>query len=114
MMHRLLPEPSAVLEMEPEELAPFVLRQLGQGGSGDLNHYNFTLGNDSELDQKLGGKYRTYLQRLSEAWSWLEHEGLVAAKPGDNGGWVFITRSGERMLAAEISAPTFKAQCFLH
>lgn len=37
-------------------------------------------------------------EALTEAWIWLEREGLVAPKPGQTAGdWVFITRRGQKI-----------------
>lgn len=33
---------------------------------------------------------------LMEAWVWLEREGLIAPRPGQQGEWVFITRRGRQ------------------
>ena len=40
-----------------------------------------------------------------EAWVWLEREGLIAPKPGQQGDWVFITRRGQSLKnAADLQA----------
>jgi uncharacterized protein (TIGR02391 family) len=36
-----------------------------------------------------------------EAWVWLEHEGLLAPRPGTSGDWVFITRRGQQLATPE-------------
>jgi len=37
---------------------------------------------------------------LMEGWIWLEREGLIAPDPQQTGGWVFLTRRGERLRTA--------------
>jgi uncharacterized protein (TIGR02391 family) len=95
------PTPEVVLEMEPEELAPFVLQHLKTQPEGSINRYNFTLANDHELVEKLGRKYDDYRKRLIEAWMWLEREGFVAPQPGRQDDWMYVTLKGQRILAAE-------------
>lgn len=102
-----LPSESLALEMEPEELAPFVLRMLanpGQLNSGILNRYNFT----GQLQRPLADRYM-------EAWMWLERQGYIAPKPGDTGQWIFVTPRGLAAakaadFAAHVVATTFPAQ----
>ena len=42
-----------------------------------------------------------------EGWMWLEREGFIAPKPGQQGEWVFITRLGQRM-KSRIDIQAFK------
>lgn len=45
-------------EMDPEELAPFILKYLStRENTGKMNRYNFTLGTDPELTS-YAGKHR--------------------------------------------------------
>jgi len=94
------PPPKEILDMEPEELAPFVLRHL-QKQREKLNRYNFTLPNDRELHETLGLDYDRYLKRLMEAWVWLEREGLVAPTPGEQGDWMYVTDRGRKIVTSE-------------
>ena len=90
------------MEMEPEELAPFVLKYLSTGNNtGDMNRYNFTLGTDRDLIEYAGGYRDEFCRRLMEAWIWLEKEMFLAPKPGDTGDWVFITRRGKKILESQ-------------
>ena len=99
-----------ILEMEAEELAPFLLRYLKTQQS--INRYNFTLNNDSDLQQRLGRRYEEYLQVLMESWMWLEREGLIAPKPGHQNDWAFVTRKGQRVLDAQDFDTYKKASLF--
>lgn len=90
------------LEMEPEELAPFILKYLSNTeNTGMMNRYNFTLGTSSELVAYAGGYREDFCKRLMEAWIWLEKEMFLAPKPGAQGEWVFITRRGKKILESQ-------------
>lgn len=99
------PKPEDVLGMEPEELAPFVLRYLQQQPENSRNRYNFSLLNDLELAEYLGrlgsSAAGEYGKCLMEAWMWLEREGFIAPQPGQQEGWAFVTRKGRRVVEAE-------------
>ena len=41
--------------------------------------------------------YDAIARVIMEGWMWLEREGFIAPKPGQQDNWVFITRLGERM-----------------
>jgi uncharacterized protein (TIGR02391 family) len=101
---RNFPPEAELLEMEPDELGPFILRLLKKDGhhSGLLNRHNFGIA----LPNGPVGL------RLMEAWVWLEKEGFLAPKPGDPGQWVFITRKGERVLEEENFDAYKKASMF--
>jgi len=99
MFSSIFPPIETALELEPEELAPFVLKHLKQ--LRDINRYNYTLTSDSELRNYAGGHIEEFSKRLMEAFIRLERELLVAPKPGDSGEWRFITRRGEKVLESE-------------
>ncbi len=96
------PPAEEILEMEPEELAPFILRYLQKQPKDNINRYNFSLISDHEIYEKLGhagaGKYQ---ECLMEAWMYLEREGFVAPKPGSQGEWAFVTRRGQKVVEAQ-------------
>ncbi len=41
-----------------------------------------------------------FLQAISEAFNWLENNGLVAPDPGGGGNWMIVTRKGEEIAAS--------------
>lgn len=93
--HRLIPDADELLALEPEELAGFVLNYLNTASKSELHSGNFTLRNNIEgYPQEKQGAAQ---EALMEAWVWLVREGLLAPRPGDNSGWVFITRRGKRL-----------------
>lgn len=96
-IYALLPDASALLALEPEELAGVVLEHLLSipASHGDINRYNFSLGGTySEYPQHL---HEEIARALMEAWVWLEREGLLAPKPGTTGEWFFVTRRGREV-----------------
>jgi uncharacterized protein (TIGR02391 family) len=106
------PSPELVLQMEPEELAPHILRELKAMPKNGINRYNFSLINDHRLAQELGQRQGDYAERLMEAWTLLEREGFVAPRPGQQGEWQFVTRKGQRVIDAEDFAAHRKAGMF--
>jgi uncharacterized protein (TIGR02391 family) len=97
------PDETTLLEMEPGELGPFVLRYLmGPGGPGMLNSHSFG------MNVPMG----PVGEHLMEAWMWLEREGLVAPKPRDIGNWRFITRAGHAVANAEDFTAILKAKLY--
>lgn len=100
-----MPPPQEVLEMEPEELAPFILRHLKTLPENSINRHNYSLPNDRVLHEELGQRgYTDYLKRVMEAWMWLEREGFLAPRPGNDGSWMFVTRKGEAMDTGDLDA----------
>lgn len=99
----IYPSPDLVLTMEPEELAPFVLKFLEKTGPQKLNLHNFSLGTNSGFIEWAGNDHRQreeVLQRLVVAWRWLERELFIAPQPGSIE-WSFITPRGQKILEAQ-------------
>jgi len=67
-----LPTIDSVLQLEPEELAGYLLEHFG-GSTSSLNPHNFGL----EVDQYY--KDERAKKALLEAWAWLVREGLLIA-----------------------------------
>ncbi|GAH88163.1 unnamed protein product, partial [marine sediment metagenome] len=88
------------LEMEPEEIAVFLLdyliEQESSSSSNQLNRYNCTSSSNLERDYSRDC-IKNVAEVLTEAWVWLEKEGLIAPKPDTQGDWVFITRKGKKL-----------------
>ena len=94
-IHSIIPDPEALLSLEPEELAGVLMQHLNslpEQERNSLSKHNFSLphGSASEYPQEHRDKIT---KALMEAWNWLEREGLLAPKPGDVE-WSFITRRG--------------------
>lgn len=89
--------------MDPEELAPIVLKHLNESGPQKLNMHNFSLGTDPDFVKWTGDDPRhrqEVLQRLIVAWRWLERELFIAPQPG-NVDWAFITERGKEVLESQ-------------
>jgi uncharacterized protein (TIGR02391 family) len=96
------PAPEEILEMEPEQLAPIILRYLQKQPPNSINRYNFSLINDAALYQRLGRQgAENYAKCLMEAWMYLEREGFIAPQPGQQGEWAFVTRRGQKVVEAQ-------------
>lgn len=92
------PNVEAVVALEPEELAGVLLEYLiglDPDEEGNLNRYNFTLG--YSISTYPPSRHTEILKALTEAWIWLEREGLLAPKPGTDGSWVYVTRRGANL-----------------
>lgn len=91
----LLPDAEALLALEPEELAGYLMEYLNALPESErkrLNRYNFSLrdhGYETNIEQ--------ISEALMEAWVWLERECLLAPKPNAGGEWIFITRRGRKI-----------------
>lgn len=99
MFKEIFPPIETALDMEPEELAPFVLKHLSK--IGHINRYNYTISTDSELREYAGEHLNNLQKRLMEAFIWLEREMFIAPQPDEQGEWRFITRRGEKLLQEE-------------
>lgn len=86
-----LPTPEAVLDLEPEDLAGFLLEWANDGSGDSLNANNFCLMLDGlyKHDERVGNAFM-------EAWMYLLREGLLVEKP-KSPGWYFVSRRGRRL-----------------
>jgi len=96
----LIPDPEALLALEPEELAGVVLQYLNslEEDSPSFNRCNFSLW------KRVEGYPEEHLEAicraLMEAWIYLEREGLLVPKPGSDS-WFIISRRGKKLTTAE-------------
>lgn len=103
MFKEVFPPAETILDMEPEELAPLVLKFLNESGSQKLNMHNFSLCNSSDFIEWAGDdlkKRDEISQRMIVAWRWLERELFIAPQPG-NVDWAFITPRGKAVLESQ-------------
>jgi uncharacterized protein (TIGR02391 family) len=102
MFNKNFPPIESVLEMEPSELAPFVLKDLKEiTQTGQINRYNYTLSTSSGIQNYAKEHIKAFQKLLMEAFIWLEREMFIAPQPDSQGEWRFITRSGEKVLQDE-------------
>lgn len=90
---RRIPRGEDVLELEPEELAGFILRSLVEDG-GDVHLHNFINGLRQMTEVYPRSLTDDLSKAIGEAWGWLEAQGLVASIGDD---WQFVTRRGRRV-----------------
>ena len=109
-LFEILPDAEQLLSLEPEELAGPLLVSLEDKVSIAIDE----IISDSEMRRTPKPTYPTrrsveILLALTEAWQWLEHEGLVAPQPPDLQGDIvfvdktryFVTRRGKRIQTPE-------------
>jgi uncharacterized protein (TIGR02391 family) len=98
----VFPPIEVALELEPEDLSVHLLECLCRfeeetSSSGMLNKYSF-IRDDTFKGYCEPHQYDAIEKAVTEAWVWLEREGLIAPKPGDSTGmWIFITRRGKKL-----------------
>ena len=99
LFEHIFPPIETALALEPEELAVPLLEMLSQieknpSNSGMLNRYNFTLSHTFKGYCE-PNHYDAIAKAVTEAWVWLEREGLIAPRPGEStGNWYYVTRRG--------------------
>lgn len=86
-----LPTSDSVLQLEPEELAPYLLEHLrNRENNLHLTHvFDISGLHDHYKDDRVE-------PALIEAWAWLVREGLIVQKNSE--GWFFVSRRGKRLL----------------
>ena len=95
----LVPDAKALLELEPEELAGVLMEYLNSlPPSEQRQRLNRNIICHVQTVQEYPQDQREELsQALMEAWVWLEREGLLVPRPGEQGEWVVISRRGQQL-----------------
>src|SRR5579863_3393965 len=95
----MIPRAEDLLALEPEELAGVLLEHLNslEENSSSLQLYNFLLPGQSPASAYPQENRDAINRALTEAWVWLEREGLIAPRPGSHNGWVVVTRRGKKL-----------------
>jgi len=60
-----------------------------------LNRHNLVI--SPVIKEYAGAKQEEVAQAITEAWMWLEREGLIAPRPGAERDWIFVTRRGQAL-----------------
>jgi uncharacterized protein (TIGR02391 family) len=101
---KTVPDIEVLLALSPEELAGVILVQLkGRFGTARFHPENLK----NEINSNTHGNQPQYPANrtdearlaLSEAWAWLENNGLIVPVPdstGASGGWRILSRSGQQ------------------
>src|SRR5689334_4901894 len=98
MLHDRVPNVEDLLALQPEELAGLLLEDLTNNGAQrpmDLNRGSL-LNADTLVQGYPVDRHNDIRNALSEAWSWLEGEGMLTHNHLHRGvwGWYMVTRRG--------------------
>lgn len=101
-LYHLVSNAEDLLALEPEELAGIVLELFNSRPNFTYSKQKFGL--ESTVSEYPTQHQDMLLRALMEAWVWLEHEGLIAPLPAQEG-WYFVTRRGKQITkAADLQA----------
>lgn len=94
----IFPRVEDFLELEPEDIAPLLLQILNQMDSRKLSRFHF-IHRTGELGRYAGNQYDEVAKAVTEAWTLLEREGLLAPEPDQTSELEarFITRRGKSL-----------------
>jgi len=103
---RDIPNADVLLALEPEELAPILLRSAVAGGQLHRQSLASRLfdTHDPAMEARFPHTRRDDVElAIGEAWQWLIVNGVLVPSPGTNGnnGWMELTRRGKRLLDAQ-------------
>jgi hypothetical protein len=95
----ILPPPGEIIEMDPEEIGPFLLEYLNESTKEKFNLNNIISGLVNYYEKDDSEKISTV---ISESWTWLEREVLIVPDPKDisSGQWYIISRKGKKLRSA--------------
>lgn len=100
---KAIPDVQVLLALEPEELGAKLLFLLRERNAGKFSHYNLRIELWNQHPPNLKSPYPRNRQdevdlALSEAWAWLEAQGLIVPAPGSSGqnGWRLLSRRAKR------------------
>ncbi len=107
-LHQVIDDPDALIELDFEELAPFVLDDLNQMSPGN-DQTNFHIRNYcNAVSSAYRGSPRTahpseklIAQHLSVAWKVLDRMSLIAQDISKDFGWYLVTHIGKQIGSAE-------------
>jgi len=108
-MHELrnaIPDPDALLALEPEELGATILFLLrARSGSFHPNNCMMEILSGGDLSRGTSDYPQKVRQEIaaatSEAFAWLGAQGLIIPKPGDTGSWMILSRRAHRFESEE-------------
>lgn len=102
-MRQVFPPVEALLHLEPEEAAWHLLRVLRElerrGDDGQVHRANFLISgrDDHGFRGYAGASYDPAARLVTEAWGWLEGEGLLAPRPDQGGDFRYVTKRGVQL-----------------
>lgn len=100
-LRQRIPDPDALLQLEPEELAGVLLpiiRKSAATYQGKVSGYNFCSAFLQAQEIYPRQAVPAVIRAIMEAWNWLLNNGLLAPDPENHtGDWVFLTRAAEKL-----------------
>lgn len=95
----IFPDVDTLLQLEPEDIGPLILKYLNAANAQALVRYNFvSSGFAGEVPSYAGSRLPEVQRVLSEGWTWLEREGLLILAPNDPSGNAYIiSRRGQQL-----------------
>lgn len=97
----LVPTADVLLELEPEELAGFVLEYFHSKGDPEKFEENPANFSGESVLREYPERGKQCQAALMEAWSSLEREGFIMRRPGDPYGWYIFARRGKQIKRKE-------------
>lgn len=97
MISSAIPNSGDLLALEPEELAGVLLQHINGLSLQDQNRHNAFNG-ETIVRGYPRQDHEKIKRALMEAWVWLEREGLLAPRPGNDRDWIYVTRRGQRLI----------------
>ena len=98
-LKNLIPDADALLLLETDELGGALLEHLHSPNVDDRGAFHASAVLPPIADQYPREQRDRIEAVLSEAWAWLQREVLLVPKPGDNHGWMILSRRGVRLKA---------------
>lgn len=108
-MDKFFPPKEVLLELEPEEIAQYLLAYLqnlvAQDGRNKLNRGNNINPSNPDMQEYSGRnnpEATKIAEVLSEGWAWLESEGFLVGHPEEyQGSWVMLSRRARAITTPE-------------
>jgi uncharacterized protein (TIGR02391 family) len=83
------------LQLPPEEVGFLIVKSIAGESQVHPTHFASTTG--AAAAYQMPGKSTAIAEALSEAWAWLEREGLVVRVVNDNNGWMKLSKRGRQL-----------------
>ena len=101
MIQDIFPSANEALALEPEELGVFLIRHLSEleskNQASSLHLGNYFVSQDvSDYCESVSNRQMTHA--ITEAWIWLEREGMLAPRVEHGRDWVYVTKRGHQLL----------------
>ena len=112
-LYSLVPDAKALLDLEPEELAGVLMEHLNSLSSSEQRQRlsRLIFGHAQTVQDYPQDQQKALSQALMEAWVWLEREGLLVPRPGDQGEWMVISRRGQQLRTRDQVNSYRRANC---